>query len=89
MEFESSPNILLPFFSPGAKILPHTGHTPLLDHAAFLCELTIRRSSRTDLPQTRSLSPLLSSSSTLPVSNSPSYPAPKTSCTAARGSLPA
>lgn len=60
MGFESSPNILLPFFfSPGAKILPPKGQAPLLDYAAFLCELSIRRSSRTDLPQTKSLSPLL------------------------------
>lgn len=83
VEFESSPNILLPFFSPGAKILPPNGQAPLLDHAGFPCELSIRRSSRTDLPQTRLLSPLLSSSSTLPISNNPSYPAPKNSSTAA------
>lgn len=77
MEFESSPNILLPFFSPGAKILPPNDQAPLLDHAAFPCELSIRRSSRTEPPQTRSLSRLLSSSSTLPSSSNPSYAAPK------------
>lgn len=71
MEFESSPNIPLPLFSSGAKILPPYGQAPLLDNAAFPCELSIGRSSRTDLPQTRSLSLLLSY--TLPISNNCSY----------------
>lgn len=38
MGFESSPNILVPFFPPGAKILPPNGQAPPQGYAAFPCE---------------------------------------------------